>query len=243
LDRWILGEFAELEGQVLAAYEASEFHVVYQKISQFTAVELSAIYHDAVKDRLYTDPAGSARRRSTQTALHRMVTGLCKMLSPILAFTADEAWEQLASNSVDSVHLALWEPAAFALSPEEHHAWKELFAIRTVALAELEKARQAKLIGKALDAHVEIQVPQSARAALERQTATLRELLNVSQLKVTELPPSAEASSEPKVVVLKADGHKCGRCWHWETDVGSHPDHPTICGRCAEAVTGSGTLV
>src|SRR6185295_10522217 len=95
LDRWLLGEFARLEAEILPAYDAYEFHVIYQKVSQFAAVELSAIYHDVVKDRLYTDAANSPRRRSTQTALHRMVTGLCHILSPILAFTTDEAWEFL----------------------------------------------------------------------------------------------------------------------------------------------------
>ena len=93
LDRWILGEFSKLEAEVIAAYDQYEFHVVYQKVSQFVAVELSSIYHDVIKDRLYTDAANSPRRRSTQTALHRLVTGLCQMLAPILAFTADEAWE------------------------------------------------------------------------------------------------------------------------------------------------------
>ena len=93
LDRWILGEFAKLEAEVIAAYDQYEFHVVYQKLSQFIAVELSSVYHDVIKDRLYTDAANSHRRRSTQTALHRLVTGLCQMLAPILAFTADEAWE------------------------------------------------------------------------------------------------------------------------------------------------------
>ena len=93
LDRWILGEFSKLEQEVIKAYDDYEFHVVYQKVSQFIAVELSSIYHDVIKDRLYTDPANSPRRRSTQTALHRLVTGLCQMLAPILSFTADEAWE------------------------------------------------------------------------------------------------------------------------------------------------------
>src|SRR6202012_726345 len=86
LDRWILGEFSKLETEVLAAYDAYEFHVVYQKVSQFIAVELSSVYHDVIKDRLYTDAANSSRRRSTQTALHRLVTGLCQMLAPILAY-------------------------------------------------------------------------------------------------------------------------------------------------------------
>src|SRR5256885_14829652 len=89
LDRWVLDEFASLGRAVAAAYDAFEFHVVYQRITQFAAVELSAIYHDVVKDRLYTDPPNSQRRRSTQTALYRIVVDLCKLLSPILSFTAD----------------------------------------------------------------------------------------------------------------------------------------------------------
>ncbi len=93
LDRWILGEFSKLEQAACESYDRCEFHVVYQHVSQFVAVELSAMYHDMVKDRLYTDPANSARRRSTQTAIHRIFTGLCQMLAPVLSFTADEAWE------------------------------------------------------------------------------------------------------------------------------------------------------
>ncbi|HEY4952406.1 MAG TPA: isoleucine--tRNA ligase, partial [Verrucomicrobiae bacterium] len=103
LDRWILGEFAKLESEVLAAYDQYEFHVVYQKLSQFIAVELSSVYHDVIKDRLYTDAANSPRRRSTQTTLHRLVTGLCQMLAPILAFTADEAWEFVPGKPTVSV--------------------------------------------------------------------------------------------------------------------------------------------
>ena len=108
LDRWILGEFAKLEAEVLAAYDQYEFHVVYQKLSQFIAVELSSVYHDVIKDRLYTDAANSPRRRSTQTALHRLVTGLCQMLAPILAFTADEAWEFIPGKPTGSVHESIW---------------------------------------------------------------------------------------------------------------------------------------
>ena len=93
LDRWILDAFAKLQKDVATAYDAYEFHVVYQKVSQFASVELSSIYHDVIKDRLYTDPANSHRRRSSQSALHQLVANLCQMLAPILAFTADEAWE------------------------------------------------------------------------------------------------------------------------------------------------------
>ena len=115
LDRWILGEFAKLEAEVLAAYDQYEFHVVYQKLSQFIAVELSSVYHDVIKDRLYTDAANSPRRRSTQTALHRLVTGLCQMLAPILAFTADEAWEFVPGKNANSVHESEWQPSKFSV--------------------------------------------------------------------------------------------------------------------------------
>ena len=152
LDRWILGEFSLLEQDVIAAYDRYEFHVVYQRISQFVAVELSAIYHDVVKDRLYTDPANSLRRRSTQTALHRMVAGLCRMLAPILAFTADEAWEFVPGKTVDSAHRLTWQPIGLQRPEGEVVAWKALFDLRELALPELEKARQAKEIGKALEA-------------------------------------------------------------------------------------------
>ena len=118
LDRWILDEFSQLEQEVIAAYDKYEFHVVYQKISQFVAVELSSMYHDVVKDRLYTDAANSSRRRSTQTALYRLVTGLCQMLSPILAFTTDEAWGFVPGKEVDSVHQSEFKQSTFTLDPE-----------------------------------------------------------------------------------------------------------------------------
>src|SRR5438477_1039727 len=232
LDRWILGVFAQLELDVAAAFDAHEFHVVYQKISQFAAVELSAIYHDVVKDRLYTDAARSTRRRSTQTALYRMVTRLCQMLSPVLTFTADEAWEFVPGKAVDSVHLGQWKPAPFQRGKEEQETWATLFKLREVALAELEKARQSKLIGKALEAKLLLTVPRDQAEVCQRQREALRELCNVSQLELATAAPGAPVS----VSVSNADGQRCERCWHWETDVGKHAGHATICGRCVEAI-------
>ena len=231
LDRWILGEFTRLEQEVLTAYDQFEFHVVYQKVSQFVAVELSAIYHDVVKDRLYTDPANSPRRRSTQTALHRMFVSLCKMLAPILAFTADEAWEFVPGKTVESAHRLTWQPPQFQRPEPERAAWKALFELRELALPELEKARQAKQIGKALEAKLTFAGSSPALTAAQAHLELLRELLNVSQL---EIQPGGEGAVTASVG--KAAGQKCERCWHWETDVGSHPEHPTICARCAQAV-------
>jgi isoleucyl-tRNA synthetase len=231
LDCWILGEFTRLEQEVLTAYDQFEFHVVYQKVSQFVAVELSAIYHDVVKDRLYTDPANSPRRRSTQTALHRMLVALCKMLAPVLAFTADEAWEFVPGRQVDSAHKLTWQPAGFERPDSERAAWKALFELRELALPELEKARQAKQIGKALEAKLTFAGSSPALSAAQPHLESLRELLNVSQL---EVQPGGE--SAVSVGVSKAEGQKCERCWHWEPEVGSNPEHPTICGRCVKAV-------
>ena len=231
LDRWVLGEFAKLEATVAAAYDAYEFHVVYQKLSQFAAVELSSIYHDVVKDRLYTDPENSARRRSTQTALHRMVTRLCQMLAPVLVFTADEAWEFIPGKPTPSVHLAEWTPQPFDRSDAETSAWAGLFTLRVLVLPELEKARQAKEIGKSLEAKLTLNGSGPLYVDGKIHAEALRELLNTSQLEI-------HANDDPTVstLVSKAAGAKCERCWHTETEVGTNTVHPTICPRCVEAV-------
>ena len=234
LDRWVLGEFSKLEREVIHAYDRYEFHVVYQKVSQFVAVELSAIYHDAIKDRLYTDPANSHRRRSTQTALHRMVARLCQMLAPILVFTADEAWEGVRGNQVGSVHASEWKHQPFQRSAKEETAWRLLFGLRELALPQLEKARQAKQIGKALEAAVRFTGRDERLNSIPLElVSALAELLNVSDLDACNANNSGDGL---RVSVSHAAGQKCERCWHWETDVGSHPAHPTICGRCAKAV-------
>jgi isoleucyl-tRNA synthetase len=251
LDRWILGEFSKLEQEVIKAYDAYEFHVVYQKVSQFIAVELSAIYHDVIKDRLYTDPANSLRRRSTQTTLFGLVTRLCQMLAPILAFTADEVWEFVPGRTEGSVHECEFGPSSFSITESEQIIWNSLFNIREVSMIELEKARQAKRIGKALDAKLVWAgtTPELVEAA--KNSELLRELLNVSQLVINsnsaDLPINEDVAKKIShlphtlyegggVAAIPADGQKCERCWHWETDVGSNPEHPTICGRCVAAV-------
>jgi isoleucyl-tRNA synthetase len=234
LDRWILEEYSKLERDIGRAYEQYEFHVVYQKLSQFVAVELSAIYHDVVKDRLYTDPAGSTRRRSTQTALHRIVTSLCNKLAPILSFTADEAWEFVPGKSFESVHELTWQPMDFQRSEPEQILWATLFRMRELALPALERARQGKEIGKALEAKLTFTGGAPELEPLKARAEALRELLNVSQLEIIPGP-----DQQIKVSVTKAEGQKCERCWHWETDVGSTAEHPTICARCVKAVASS----
>ena len=226
LDRWILGEFSKLEQEVIKAYDDYEFHVVYQKVSQFIAVELSSIYHDVIKDRLYTDPANSHRRRSTQTVLHRLVTSLCQMLAPILAFTADEAWEFVPGKPKGSVHEANWKPTNFSTSKDEQERWKLLFEKRELLLPILEDQRKAKIIGKSLDA--KLQLLETDPLVVRDALRDFQELVNISHVGLTK---DAEAR-----LISHADGQKCERCWHWETDIGRNAEHPAICGRCIEAV-------
>jgi isoleucyl-tRNA synthetase len=231
LDRWILGEFSKLETEVIAAYDKFEFHVVYQKLSQFIAVELSSIYHDVIKDRLYTDPANSNRRRSTQTALHRLVSDLCKMLAPILAYTADEAWEFVPGKTVESIHRTEWQRCDFSTTNEDQMKWKTLFSLREQLLTKLETKRQEKIIGKSLDAKIRWNPTAKKLSDLVlsgKVSEDFRELMNVSQFAITD--------DETADLVVHADGQKCERCWHWEIDVGLYPEHPTICARCVEAV-------
>jgi isoleucyl-tRNA synthetase len=237
LDRWILGEWCRVEKEVLEAYDACELHVVYQRLSQFAAVELSAMYHDIVKDRLYTDPADSMRRRSTQTTLHRLLSGMCRLLAPMLAFTADEAWELVSGHQGESVHTATWEPGGLESSALEREVWAALFQVRESVLSGLEKARQGKLIGKALEARVRVTVNGKAQRLLGGREGDLRELCNVSRIDLHFAEGAVEGS--PSVEVVKADGQKCGRCWHWEGDVGLDAAHPALCGRCVEAVHAS----
>lgn len=232
LDRWILSEFAQMERDVATAYSNYEFHVVYQKLSQFAAVQLSAIYHDVVKDRMYTDAANSKRRRSTQTTLHQMVTRLCQMLSPMLAFTSEEAWEFIPAAPVKTVHASLWEPSPFHLTASEAEAWPQLFELRSRVLAELEKQRQTKRIGKALDAVVHLGLKAELLSKVQQHAATFQELLNVSGMVLKE-------SAEESVLVQPAaelGWQKCERCWHWEPQVGTDPAFPGICPRCVEAL-------
>lgn len=231
LDRWIVGEFSKLQKEVVEAYDKYEFHVVYQKVSQFVAVELSAVYHDVIKDRLYTDPANSHRRRSTQTVLRRLVAGLCQMLAPILSFSADEAWEFLPGKPAGSVHESRFKSDNFSVSKSEEADWRNLFELRNSILPELEKSRQARTIGKSLESRVTVFViPKTNAEVAERFPEDFRELLNVSRLKFER------GGASPVCTVERADGQKCERCWRWELDVGKDSLHPTICGRCVEAI-------
>jgi isoleucyl-tRNA synthetase len=229
LDRWALAATNEIVKQTLAAYERYELTDVYQKIYNFATVELSALYFDIIKDRLYTSAPKSLERRSAQTALYEIVTRLAKLLAPVLAFTADEIWENIpgATEQAASVHLTVFPAYDEKLRDDELLArYERLFALRGSVMKALEEARNAKLIGAGLEARVIITADADTRAFLESFGEALRFLFIVSEVELRD-------GAELKVEVQHAAGEKCERCWNYTTDVGIDPTWPGACGRCA----------
>jgi isoleucyl-tRNA synthetase len=153
------------------------------------------------------------------------------MLAPMLAFTADEAWDFIPGKTAESVHGATWKSSSFVRQESEGESWKSLFMLRELALPELEKARQAKQIGKSLEAKLIVNGKGALLLDARLNLDSLRELLNVSQVQLND-----EGGETVFATVSKADGQKCERCWHWETNVGANTAHPTLCARCATAV-------
>ncbi|MBO0859996.1 MAG: isoleucine--tRNA ligase [Chloracidobacterium sp.] len=232
IDRWALAQLNEVTRRSLGAYRSYEFTDVYHAVYNFATVELSALYFDILKDRLYTYAPRSRARRSAQTALYEIVHRLTRLLAPVLAFTADEIWENIpgALDEAKSVHLTEF--------PSYEESWRDggllkryerLFEIRGAVMKALEEARDAKLIGAGLEAKITITAPAETKAYLEsfgKGGEDLRFLFIVSK---TELRDGSELSVE----VDAAEGMKCERCWHYTTDVGADPRYPGACLRCA----------
>jgi isoleucyl-tRNA synthetase len=242
LDRYILARTAELDCKIRKAYDDFEFHRAYHALNEYTNSDLSALYLDVLKDRLYTFAPNHPARRSAQTALWRIAEALTRLVAPILSFTADEVWQSLPAvqNREASVHLALF-PAVAELVPGNvkslEEDWEKLLVVRDEVLISLEAARQAKLIGKGLDAHVHIEASEPTLSLLERYETSLKELFNVSQVSLAHIE---HPNGEIRVTASAAEGVKCERCWNYTTDVGQDARFPTVCLRCAEALDAIG---
>jgi isoleucyl-tRNA synthetase len=233
MDRWLLSRVQALVADLTAAYENFEFHRVYHLVNAFCAVELSSFYVDVTKDLLYTLAPNSPERRSAQTAIYQAVVTLAKLIAPVMPFTAEEVWGCLPARETESVHLAAFPAADERLRNAEMEArWAKLMEVRTAASLELEKARQEKVIGKSLEAQVEIAPENDAmKKLLEDLGASLETVLIVSKVKVAGL-----TNETLRVTVSPAPGQKCVRCWRWSEDVGTTAAHPQLCGRCAKVM-------
>ncbi len=233
-DRWALSQLNVLVAECRQAYSDFQFHAVYHAIYNFCSVELSAIYFDVLKDRLYTFAPKSHGRRSAQTALFEIIDRLTRLLAPILAFTADEIWEYIpgAATREPCVHLALFPDVEPAWDDEElAERWEELLAVREAAQKALEAKRAAKEIGSSLEAAVTLGIPAEDFELVSSYREMLEDLLIVSGVTVTRADGDAIV-----VEVGMAEGTKCERCWHFRSSVGSDAELQTVCAPCAGRV-------
>jgi isoleucyl-tRNA synthetase len=229
IDQWALASLDDVAAKVVAAYERYDFQAAYNALYNFCTVTLSARYFDIIKDRLYIMAPRSAARRSAQTALYDIADTLCRLLSPILVFTADEAWENLPGRHVPSVHIAEFPKAVAADNSAMIANWERIFSIRDAVLRSLEEARNAKVIGSSLEAKIILTADHETTMFLADYFDQLRYIFIVSQVEVHE-------GDKLGVEIRNADGKKCERCWNYSVHVGEFESYPTVCERCAAAL-------
>jgi isoleucyl-tRNA synthetase len=246
LDRWALMRLGELIPKVRQAYEDFGFHTIFHALNNFCSVDLSAVYLDILKDRLYTFRADSLPRRGSQTVLFEIAVALTKLMAPVLSFTAEEIWRNLPEvvrKEPVSVHLASFPEGNPQWADEKlAKRWERLLSVRTVVQGGLEMRRREKMIGAPLEAQVQLVATGETYDILK--SSDLSALFIVSQVGlelVPTIPTEGMWLSEPGAGfavknIVKAAGLKCERCWNYRPAVGTYPDHPTLCDRCVEAV-------
>jgi isoleucyl-tRNA synthetase len=247
IDAWALWRTAQVLETVEAEYKNYAFHKVYRALYDFATIDLSAFYFDILKDRLYTAPAKSVRRRAGQTTLWLIADALVRALAPMLCFTAEEVWSHLPSSTVrePSVHLAQFtSPAQLRQGIPERHLkrlvnWERLVAVRNEVLKALEMARQEKRIGGGLEAKVRLSVNGDLAPLLDEYQHALPALFIVSQVELGgDSLEGAYQSQLPGLAVRveRATGEKCARCWNYSERVGEDVLHPGVCERCSAAL-------
>jgi len=244
LDRFALHRLQELIQKTCRAYDNYEFHIIYHALYNYCVIDLSAFYLDILKDRLYTSPADSVRRKSAQTVIYIILDTLARLMAPILAFTAEEIWNFMPGHDMnsESVHMTSlpvvnkeWKDDQLA---EE---WKKIIEIRGEVTKALEEARVKKLIGHSLDASITIYTDGDRYDILEKYKDDLRTIFIVSEVsmikgdKADGIFKSLDIEGL-SIQVKLASGEKCERCWIHDISVGADSEQPTICSRCQNAL-------
>jgi isoleucyl-tRNA synthetase len=243
VDRFVLDRLARLIDRVTRAYDEYQFHTVFHTVHNFCAVDLSALYLDVIKDRLYTSRPDDPRRRAAQTVCYDVFGALARLLAPLATFTADEAWKYLPGTHAESVHLERFPEVPLEwLDDTLKREWDRLLEVRREVAKALELARTQKLIGSGLEAAVRISsAPEDLPALLGAKQGLLQTLFIVSRVAMGRGPAGAvhyESQEIPGLVidVDRAPGDKCERCWMRSPAVGQSPKHPTLCDRCVAVV-------
>ncbi|HUQ91355.1 MAG TPA: isoleucine--tRNA ligase [Bryobacteraceae bacterium] len=238
-DQWILWRAEQVIERCRRSYEDFDFHRVYQALYNFATTDLSSIYFDVIKDRLYTAAPRSNYRRSAQTSLYKLTSVLARLLAPLLTFTTEEVWGHFKKlpGDPDSVHLALFPEPRFptegmdSAQRERVLNWDKLMPVREQVLKALEVARQEKFIGAPLEARVRLRAGRDLYPLLEEYLEDLPSLFIVSQVLLEDY-----SDAELAVHVERAAGQKCERCWKYSTAIGFDPEFPTVCDWCAGAL-------
>jgi isoleucyl-tRNA synthetase len=239
LDRYALAYHRQLVARVLDAYDSFEFHLVYHELVGYCAADLSSVYLDILKDRLYCEAPESRRRRSAQTVLHRVLGDVTLLMAPVLPLTADEVWSLIPRAHQPSVHMASF-PARERWDDELIARWQtQLFPVRSAVLKALEETRASRQIASGLEAGVEIQGSAAQLEPLRRYEAESHGFPgNLANLFIVSHVTLTESEGPLSVAVAPAGGSKCERCWTYSKKVGSLAVHPGVCERCARVLEG-----
>ena len=242
LDRFVLARYADNATRVITAYDRYDFQQIFQTLNRFVTVELSALYIDIVKDRLYTFAPAHPARRSTQTAIFRIADGLTRLIAPILPVTADELWKVLPGSREVSVHLADFPSGLDELIDSELvERWERLVRIREAANAKIEILRKNKTVGTSLEACVLLRASGDTLALLERYRDELPTLLiaqaQVESAQMASTDDSSVTGETIGIEVGRASGLKCERCWRYVPSLSNQPDKQGLCDRCVEMLS------
>ncbi len=240
IDRWALMRLDELIGVVKNAYDSYEFHRISHAVQNFCVIDLSNFYLDVIKDRLYVEKVDSPSRRAAQTVIYRVLDAMTRMLTPILAFTAEEIWQAMPHDASADKEAAIFNdfPKVSGLTHDEEFLsrWTRIHAVREDVKKALELARNGKVIGASLEAKVTLTCDGELYDFIRSVEQELPAVFIVSKVQVEKGTAGGFKGEEVDglfVTVAKADGEKCERCWTYEESVGSDSQHPTLCARCA----------
>jgi isoleucyl-tRNA synthetase len=232
IDQYALARAGQLQKEIIGNYQVYEFHPVVTKLQLFCSEDLGGFYLDVLKDRLYTTAPKSLARRSAQTALHQITQALLRWMAPFLSFTAEEAWKVVGNS--ETIFLE-----KFTDLPEGDDAllakWTRIRVIRDVVNKDIETVRGEGKVGASLQAEVTVTAQHEDLALLQTLADDLKFVFITSSAQ-------AIAGNELAVTVTPSEHEKCERCWHYRTDVGVNPEHPTLCGRCDTNLHGSGEV-
>ena len=245
VDRFILARYSEVAQRIRTSYEEYDFPPIFHAINSFATLDLSALYSDISKDRVYTFAKRGRQRRSAQTAIYLMADGLTRLLAPILPVTADELWRHLPGARDESVHLALFpssEEIKALANPDLAERWARLVALRERVLAQIEPMRMNKQIGSSLQAKITLTAANGDSDFWRAHAAQLPMLFIVSDVTLREAADGESVDEQgPSIKVERVDGVRCDRCWRYVSAVSTDPTWAGLCGRCQDALMSEST--